>query len=124
MSEVAHGNHDAKYIKIWGILLVLLVVSVVGPMLEIQWLTIITAFGIAIIKALMVCAYFMHLNIEKRFIWYLLIISIAFIGIFYFGTAPDVMKGDGAQWKDCVFDESCVPTGDVQKDSLNYGIIR
>ncbi len=122
--DAAHGNHDARYVKIWGILVALLVVSVVGPMLEIQAVTLITAFGIAIVKSLMVCAYFMHLNIEKRFIWYLLIISVAFIGIFYFGVAADIMNPDGALWKDCIMDQSCVLTGDAAKDSVNYGIIR
>lgn len=123
MSEAEHANHDMKYIKIWGILLFLLVVSVAGPMLEILWLTLVTAFGIAVIKALMVCAYFMHLNVEKRYIWYLMITSLAFIGIFYFGVAPDIMKNEGALWKDCVYDRSCISTGDAGKDSSNYGII-
>ncbi|MBF0279855.1 MAG: cytochrome C oxidase subunit IV family protein [SAR324 cluster bacterium] len=122
--DAAHGNHDARYIKIWGILVVLLAISVAGPMLEIQVITLITAFGIAIVKALMVCAYFMHLNVEKRYIWYMLIISVAFMGIFYFGSAPDVMQGSGTQWKDCVLDKSCVPTNDMAKDSVNYGILR
>ena len=31
-----HAN-TAYYVKIWAILLVLLVISFVGPMLEIQW---------------------------------------------------------------------------------------
>lgn len=122
--DTTHGHDDKRYVKIWGILLILLVISVAGPTLEIQAITLITAFGIAVVKALMVAAYFMHLNIEKRYIWYLLIISLAFIGIFYFGVAPDVMNGDGTLWKDCVFDQSCIMTGDAAKDSTNYGIPR
>jgi len=48
MSEAyAHPN----YVKIWVWLVVLLLISVAGPMLEIPALTIITAFGIAVIKA-------------------------------------------------------------------------
>ena len=123
MSEAEHANHDMKYVKIWGILLVLLIISVAGPMLEILWLTLVTAFGIAVVKALMVCAYYMHLNVEKRYIWYLMIISVAFIGIFYFGVAPDVMKDSGALWKDCVYDRSCVSTGNAINDSVNHAII-
>ena len=42
--HAAHG--DAHYIRIWQILLVLLLISFVGPMAEIQWLTLITAFGL------------------------------------------------------------------------------
>ena len=45
MSE--HAEHTASsYVKTWVILLVLFLVSVFGPMLEIRWLTMITAFGI------------------------------------------------------------------------------
>ena len=63
MSEAyAHPN----YIKIWFWLLGLLVISVAGPMLEIPALTIITAFGIAIVKAYLVAANFMHLKFEKK----------------------------------------------------------
>ena len=66
MSEAhAHPN----YIKIWYWLLVLLAVSVAGPMLEIPALTIITAFGIATVKAYLVAANFMHLKFEKKIIF-------------------------------------------------------
>ena len=105
MSEAyAHPN----YIKIWFWLLGLLVISVAGPMLEIPALTIITAFGIAIVKAYLVAANFMHLKFEKKFIWYLLILSICLLGVFFFGVAPDVMMIDGDQWIDCIADKSCV----------------
>ena len=73
MSETAehHDDHHPPkyYVKIWVILLVLLTVSIVGPMFGIKWLTLITAFGIALVKAGMVCAYFMHLNIERKVAW-------------------------------------------------------
>ena len=47
MSEAhAHPN----YIKIWFWLLILLAISVAGPMLEIPWITVVTAFGIAAVK--------------------------------------------------------------------------
>lgn len=86
------------YIKIWLLLLVLLVISILGPMLEIKILTLITAFGIAIVKALLVAAYFMHLNIEKRYVWYLLITMLLMVGLFFAGTASDIMKPDGRNW--------------------------
>ena len=105
MSEVhAHPN----YIKIWYWLLFLLGVSVAGPMLEIPVVTIITAFGIATVKAYLVAANFMHLKFEKKIIWFLLILSICLLGVFFFGTAPDLMMTDGDQWIDCIADKSCV----------------
>ena len=51
MSEQEH-EHEHNYGKVYLILLVLLVVSILGPMLEIQVITLITAFGIAGVKAL------------------------------------------------------------------------
>ena len=105
MSEAhAHPN----YIKIWYWLLFLLAVSVAGPMLEIPALTIITAFGIATVKAYLVAANFMHLKFEKKIIWFLLILSICLLGVFFFGTAPDLMMTEGDQWIDCIADKSCV----------------
>ncbi len=88
MSEAyAHPN----YVKIWIWLLVLLALSVAGPMLEIPTLTIITAFGIAIVKAFLVAANYMHLKFEKKIIWFLLLMSICMLGVFFSDVAPDIM---------------------------------
>ena len=95
MSELHHPN----YVKIWAILLVLLAISIAGPFVGIQLVTLITAFGIAIIKAYLVAKNFMHLNVEKRFAVYMLTTVLVFVLLFFAGTAPDVMKHDGWQWK-------------------------
>ena len=105
MSET---HEHPNYVKIWYWLLVLLVISVVGPMLEIPAITLITAFGIAIIKSFLVAANYMHLKFEKKIIWFLLIMSVCLLGVFFFGTAPDLMMTDGEQWIDCIADKSCV----------------
>ena len=105
MSET---HEHPNYVKIWYWLLVLLAISVAGPMLEIPAITLITAFGIAIIKAFLVAANFMHLKFEKKIIWLLLIMSLCLLGVFFFGTAPDVMMTEGDQWIDCIADKSCV----------------
>lgn len=103
MSHAAeHHDHDhspKRYVKIWAILLVLLCTSIVGPMIGHKWLTLITAFGIALVKAGMVCAYFMHLNIEKKIAWYVLIATLLLLLVFFTGVAPDVMKPSGQNWK-------------------------
>ena len=97
MSE--HASHGpAHYIRIWQILLVLLVISVAGPFLEIRVVTLITAFGIAVVKAYMVAKHFMHINIEKRFITYITVTVLVFMFLFFAGTAPDVMKAEGSNW--------------------------
>ena len=102
MSENSHSSehqHSARsYVKIWALLVVLLIISVVGPMAEIKVITLITAFGIAIVKALMVAAKFMHLNVEKRYIWYILLTGLLFVFLFFTGIAPDIMKESGMNW--------------------------
>ena len=96
MSE--HGPHR-NYVKIWGILLVLLVISVVGPMTGIRVVVLITAFGIALVKAYIVAKNFMHLDIEKPIVHWMMAIALAFMVLLFAGVAPDVMKDRGQQWK-------------------------
>jgi caa(3)-type oxidase subunit IV len=91
-----HGSQH--YVKIWGILLVLLVISIFGPFLEIPAVTLITAFGIALVKAYLVAKNFMHLNVQPGYVGYLLSTCLVFMLLFFAGTAPDVMKKDGYQW--------------------------
>ena len=103
------GTHaHPNYVKIWLRLVVLLVISTVGPMLEIPIITLITAFGIAVLKAFMVAANFMHLKFEKHIIWFMMIMSLILLGVFFFGVAPDIMQTEGDQWIDCISDNSCV----------------
>ena len=45
-----HAGHHPNYRNIYLTLLALLVVSVVGPMFGVLWLTLATAFGIALIS--------------------------------------------------------------------------
>jgi caa(3)-type oxidase subunit IV len=95
MSEHQHPN----YVKIWAILCVLLVVTVVGPMIGIRAVTLITAFGVAIVKAYLVAKNFMHINVERRYIPYLVGTALVFMLLFFSGTAPDVMKPEGHNWE-------------------------
>ena len=96
MSE-AHAHHP-NYVKIWAILLVLLIVSVLGPMLEIRAVTLLTAFGIALVKAYLVARNFMHINLAPRYVTYLAATCLVFMLLFVAGAAPDVMKAAGRNW--------------------------
>ena len=100
MSTAAHSHHGpSHYVKLWAILLVLLIISILGPEFGIKLLTLITAFGIALIKAYMVAAHFMHLNTEKRFIHYMLYTMLLFMVIFFAGVCVDVMRTKGENWE-------------------------
>ena len=99
MSEdAAHAEHEINYVRVWAILLCLLVVSILGPFLGIKIVTLITAFGIAIVKAYLVAKNFMHLNIEPRYAIYLLTTMLVFMLLLFAGSAPDIMKHEGRNW--------------------------
>lgn len=92
-------THHPNYVKIWAILLALLVVSVIGPMFGVRVVTLITAFGIAVVKAYLVAKNFMHINIAPRYVAYLMTTCLVFMLLFFAGVSPDVMKADGTQWE-------------------------
>ena len=77
----------------------LLTVSIVGPMFGIRVLTLMTAFGIAIVKAYLVAKHFMHLNIEKKWVAYILGFMLALMLVFFGGVAPDVLRDEGTGWQ-------------------------
>lgn len=93
-----HIHSVSHYVKIWAILCVLLAISFLGPYVGIKAVTIMTAFGIAIVKAFMVCAYFMHLNIEKKLGAMIVCVALIIMGLFFAGVSPDVMKHEGDHW--------------------------
>jgi caa(3)-type oxidase subunit IV len=97
MTTEAHVHHP-NYVKIWAILVVLLLVSVVGSMSHVREVVLIAAFGVAAVKAYLVAKNFMHVNVEKRWVPYLLIMCLLFIAILFAGVAPDVMKHSGLNW--------------------------
>ncbi len=96
MSEETHATN---YVKIWMILVSLLAVSIIGPMAEIQIVTLVTAFGVAVVKAYLVARHFMHLNVQPRYVVYLVCASLTLMVVFWAGVAPDVYRWEGANWQ-------------------------
>jgi caa(3)-type oxidase subunit IV len=94
MSATYHVNYKKIYIT----LLVLLAISIAGPMLEIPWLTLITAFGIAIVKATLVVNNFMHLKWERRIMKWVLLSSVVIVGLFWAAVEQDVKSHEGRNW--------------------------
>ncbi len=100
-----------KYVRIYLTLLVLLIVSVVGPMIGERInatilginagvaLTLATAFGIAVWKASMVVRHFMHLSIEKPLVKWFLGASVVLMALLWGGVAPDVQLHEGRMWE-------------------------
>lgn len=98
MSSHAGAHHQTNYVKIWAILLGLLVVSVVGPMLGIRNVTLIAAFGVALVKAYIVARKFMHLDVEKPIVHWILALALVLMVLFYAGISPDVGRDSGQHW--------------------------
>jgi caa(3)-type oxidase subunit IV len=96
-------HYDSKafvryYRKIYFTLVILLVVSVLGPFFGIVWVTLITAFGIAFVKATLVAQNFMQLKWERRLIRWMLTASLVLMALFVAGVAPDIMEHEGQLW--------------------------
>ena len=119
MSE-AHAHHP-NYVKIWAILVVLLGVSVIGPMVGIRAVTLLTAFGIALVKAYLVAKNFMHIDIAPRYVTYLATTCLVFMLLFFAGAAPDVMKADGHNWVKPSWQEAAAQAGlDTHSDGDHH----
>lgn len=98
MSE-QHDTHHPNYKKIYFTLLGLLVVSVVGPFFGVVWVTLITAFGIALVKANLVIQNFMHLKWEKRIAKWVLTTSLVLMALMMAGVSVDVLNHEGNNWE-------------------------
>lgn len=102
MSE-EHAEHaHPSYFRTYVILLILMFASLIGSEIgaatEIQAITLLAAFGIAFVKAYLVAARFMHLDIEKRYVVYMLTTCLAFMGLFYAAISSDIQRHTGTNW--------------------------
>ena len=109
MSSEEHSSK--KYVKIWGLLLVLLVISIAGPELGIRSVTLITAFGIAVVKAVIVAREFMHIKIERKYVSYMMLSMLLMAFLFYAGTVVDVQEPSGQNWVKTYVEPTVEPPG-------------
>jgi caa(3)-type oxidase subunit IV len=90
--------HHPDYVKVWAVLLGLLVVSVVGPLTGIRVVLLVTAFGVALVKAYLVAKNFMHLDVERPIVHWALGAMLVLMVLLYAGVAPDAQKQKGYHW--------------------------
>jgi hypothetical protein len=62
-------------------------------------ITLLTAFGIAIVKAYLVAKHFMHITLERKYVTYFMATTLVFVLLFFAAVSPDVMKKDGTNWE-------------------------
>ncbi len=116
------SEHKINYTKIYFTLLALLAVSVAGPFIGIQWVTLVTAFGIALVKANLVIQNFMHIRVEKSWIKWMLSFSILMILLLFYGVAPDVMRHEGQNWTNVAAQaavERGIPDGEHEEEAAH-----
>jgi caa(3)-type oxidase subunit IV len=93
-----HAHAHPSYVRIWAILCGLLIVSMLGPLWGVRIVTLVTAFGVAGLKAYLVAKHFLRIGSERRFVAYALVTAVAFMVLLFAGTAPDVLEHHGRSW--------------------------
>lgn len=98
MSEAhAHSeampHHKVNYFLIFGILVVLTIVTVGVAFIHIEqeWIKVLLALTIATIKASFVAAFFMHLKFESKLIYFILIVPLTLTIVLICALIPDVV---------------------------------
>lgn len=81
------------YFTVFGILLVLTVLTVVVSTLGLPPMaSLIVAMAVALVKATLVAMYFMHLKYEDSFYTFIFAVSLVFVGLFFVGTLVDMRE--------------------------------
>ena len=99
--ESAHEEHFPNYVLVWIVLLLLTGTSIVASILVMEFapeksldtlemFLLAFLFILAVVKAALVVANFMHLRFEPKFLWILGLIGIFFVGFFLAGTFFDL----------------------------------
>lgn len=89
--DTAHQEKQKFFVVIWGILLVALAGSIFLAHTGYPRLAVFLIFGLAVIKACLVMAFYMGLHREPRYITIILAGSLFFIFILFLGLTPDII---------------------------------
>ncbi len=79
------------YIRVWLALLLLLALTVEAAYLRVGVLNPVLAVGIAVVKALLIATYFMHLRSAARVVWIVAAAGVVWLVIMFVGTAADYL---------------------------------
>ena len=85
------GHRQPPYVAIWLALVVLLAVSVGTGMLGHRLLATVSIFVIAIVKAGLVLANFMHMRFEPRWVAVAIAGAIVCVIVLFIGLYPDIV---------------------------------
>ena len=99
ITEEAHGHtvpmphHKVNYFLIFGILVVLTIVTVAVAFIDIhqEWIKVLLALTIASIKASFVALFFMHLKFEGKLIYFVLSVPLTLTVVLICALIPDIV---------------------------------
>jgi caa(3)-type oxidase subunit IV len=82
------ARQHPNYVALWGILVAALVISVLLGEMHIPVLTVVLIFSVAVAKAYLVAAYYMHLRYEPLFVMMIMVAGLACLYVMFFGLVP------------------------------------
>ena len=86
-----HRTTVQRYLVIWGILVAALLISMLIGEMQLPVVTVVFIFSIALVKAYLVLAYYMHLKNEPFFIVLIMAAGLACLYFLFFGLVPDLV---------------------------------
>lgn len=89
------GLTRAGYGAIWGVLVFLLLLSLVGVRIGDPAFRNLLVFGVAAVKAFLVLRYYMHLRWEPLFVGAILLSALLCLAVLFVALLPDVVWRDG-----------------------------
>lgn len=87
----APRRRHPNYVAIWGALMGALVVSLGLAYLEHAFLAALLIFLVAIVKAFLVVAFYMHLKFEPGHVIAIVIAGLVALAILFLGLVPDIV---------------------------------
>ncbi len=79
------------YFFVWAVLLALLGVTVGVAYIHLGWVNPVVALSIAVIKAVVIMLYFMHLRHSARLVWVFVGAGFAWLGIMFVLSLGDYL---------------------------------
>jgi len=85
------ASQHPSYLLIWAVLVSGLIVSLFIGYMQLPVLTTVLIFTVAIFKAYLVIAYYMHLKYEPFFVVVIMAAGLAALYFLFFGLVPDIV---------------------------------
>lgn len=95
LEEVGAEPRRPSYVLIWGILVAALFISLLLGTMHLPVVTAVLIFSVAVVKAYLVAAYYMHLKFEPFFVAVIVATGLACLYFLFFGLVPDVVFPPG-----------------------------